>query len=218
MKVLAVGAHPDDIEIGCGGAIAGHHRAGDEIIFVILTQGQKRARPAVRRAEARAAAELLGAELIFGNYVDGELNDRQVNDFLEPLVQSFRPDVLYVHAGSDSHADHRAVSAGTLAAGRYVPTILQYESPSAIGFRPAIYVDITATLPHKIHALRCHQSQLENGSRVDVDIVEAKARSNGFDARVTYAEGFTSPRALWNPATMAQQAALPAQPRTLLAI
>lgn len=196
MKVLAVGAHPDDVEIGCGGALARHSRMGDDVTIAVITSGDRKATPGVRRAEAAASAEVLGARLIWGNGQDGQLDATEVNDVLEEIVQEVDPDIVYTHGPSDTHSDHRAVCEGVNAAARNVPSLLYFESPSALTFQPNVYVDIEETLETKRNALSCHRSQLGHGSRVDIEALSAKARSHGFDARLKFAEAFVATRVI----------------------
>lgn len=211
MRVLAVGAHPDDLEIGCGGALARHAQFGDEVLAVVMTTGTVKSCGELRVAESLAAAKIMGTKLIFGNATDGEVTELEVNKFLEQIVQEFEPDVIYTHGSQDSHSDHRAVAAGTLAAGRYTSTILQFESPSALNFQPDIYVDISGIVDIKIDALECHASQLGGRSRVNSESARAKARAYGYDARLEYAEAFVSPRTVWDPHHDTAQLAAPAQ-------
>lgn len=199
MRIMAVGAHPDDIEIGCGGAVARHVLFGDEVLAVVMTRGTVKCPPEVRTRECIAAANVIGYELCFGNSTDGSVDEHEVNAFLEPIISGFDPDVIYTHGSQDSHSDHRAVAAGVLAAGRYTPTILQFESPSALGFQPDIYVDVKQTLDTKIRAIECHRSQLGGRSRVSGASARAKACAHGYDARLDYAEAFVSPRTVWDP-------------------
>lgn len=199
MRVLAVGAHPDDIEIGCGGSLARHARYGDTVLAVVMTRGTVKAGADTRTDESRAAARVIGYDLLFADLVDGDVDEHDVNEFLEGVVAEFAPDVIYTHGSQDSHRDHRAVAAGTLAAGRYTNTILQFESPSALNFSPDIFIDIEATVDDKIGAIECHASQLGGRSRVNGDSLRAKARAYGYDARLEYAEAFVTPRTVWDP-------------------
>lgn len=199
MRVLAVGAHPDDVVIGCGGTLALFSRAGDEVLLVLMTQGSRRGDPTMRAAEAAAACEVLCVSLKFGPGIDGELTPAIVDAYLEGIVADFAPDIVFTHSASDSHPDHRAVSDGVLAAARSVPTLLFFESPSAVEFTPNVYVDITDSIDAKRAAIACHKSQLADDGRVSDQITVTKAQAHGFDARVDFAESFASPRLLLNP-------------------
>lgn len=197
--MLAVGAHPDDVAIGCGGTLALAARSGDEILAVIMTEGTRRGDPATRVGESIAASKLLGTALLLGDLDDGDVDDADVDAFLEPIIEKFRPHAVFTHSPKDSHPDHQAVALGALAAGRHIPSILCFESPSTLEFHPNVYVDITASIGTKRDAVGCHRSQIVPGGRVGDEITVVKAKAHGFDCRTQYAEAFQSPRLLWAP-------------------
>lgn len=199
MRILAVGAHPDDVAIGCGGTLALATRYGDETLAVIMTTGARRGAPGVRIGESIAASRLLGTALLFGNLTDGDVDDGDVDAFLEPIIEKFCPNAVFTHSTKDSHPDHQAVALGALAAGRNVPSILCFESPSTLEFHPNVYVDITTSMDAKRDAIDCHRSQIVPGGRVGDEITIVKAKAHGFDCRTQYAEAFQSPRLLWEP-------------------
>jgi LmbE family N-acetylglucosaminyl deacetylase len=198
--VLAIGAHPDDVELGCGGSLLAHRCRGDEVTVLVLTtgeQGPQAARP--RMHEQEEAADLLGAQLLWGDFDDGSVpDDRRAIDFLERVIADVGADVIYTHASRDSHQDHRAAALATLAAGRRSKRILMYESPTSLGFAPTVYVDVARHLQHKLAVLRAHFSQVLKNGLVDLEAVEAQARFRGFAARVHHAEAFETERFLWD--------------------
>lgn len=199
MRILAVGAHPDDVEIGCGATLALASRAGDEILAVIMTKGGRRGDPRVRVRESIAASKLLGIALLFGDLLDGEVNDADVDALLEPIIESFRPHMVFTHATGDSHPDHQAVARGSLAAARHVSNVLSFESPSTLEFHPNVYVDVEESIDAKRAAIGCHRSQIVPGGRVSDEITLFKAKAHGFDCRTQHAEAFQSLRLLWEP-------------------
>lgn len=199
MRVLAIGAHPDDIELGCGATLARHAMYGDEVTHIVMTKGNVKEQGHTRRIEATAGAEIMGSNLVWAGMTDGQLQPDAVHKFVEQYVEALRPDVVYFHAPEDSHLDHKAVAQGCLSAARYVPTLMMYESPSTLTFPASIYVDVEATIDAKCEAIKAHASQVGGRSRVNPDAIRAKARAYGFDARVEYAEAFLSPRALFDP-------------------
>jgi LmbE family N-acetylglucosaminyl deacetylase len=199
VKVLAVGAHPDDIELGCGGALLLHAARGDEITMLVMTSGEhgpQDERP--RMAEQYDAAAMLGATLLWGGFPDGAIPDARcaVNLVQDAMVTS-GAELVYCHAPQDTHQDHRAASAAVLSASRRASRILMYESPTSVTFEPTIFIDIERFVEAKLDLLRTHVSQVLKNGLVDVEAVEAQARYYGFRARVRYAEAFASERFLW---------------------
>src|SRR5438874_437821 len=166
-RVLAVVAHPDDAELLCAGTLARAKQDGAAIGVCVLCRGDK-GQPAtpipnltdVRRQEAAAAAQLLGAELLTGDFPDGELADGpEQRRTLVALYRQFRPTLVLAHAPSDYHPDHRAASALAEAAswfaasGGYLPEHKPLETQPALwwmdsinmlGFEPGFFVDISS--------------------------------------------------------------------------
>lgn len=200
MRVLAVGAHPDDIEIGCGATLLAHRRRGDHVTLLVLTTGEKGPQDARSRiTEQEDAAAILGADLIWGGFEDGAISEgRQTVMAIEDALRTSAADVVYTHARRDSHQDHRAAAVATLAACRRVQRILHYESPTALDFDPNIYVHIDGLVEEKMDLVRAHVSQVLKNGLVDLEAFEAVARHRGFSARGRYAEAFESARFAWD--------------------
>lgn len=198
-SVLAVGAHPDDIELGCGATLLAHSAAGDVVTMLVVTGGENGPGDDVqvdgRRAEQQRAARTLGAQLRWGGLRDCTVTpDAATVTVIERTLQETGADVVYVHAPDDSHQDHRAVAAATLAAARRMSRVLHYQSPSTLTFSPTVYVDVTAYLSGKLAALGAHASQVELSAMVEPDAVVASARHWGAQARIGYAEAFAPTR------------------------
>ncbi|MPQ97730.1 PIG-L family deacetylase [Modestobacter sp. I12A-02628] len=198
MSVLAIGSHPDDIELGCGGALLAHAAAGDRVTMLVLTGGENGpdgGRGHVRRVEQERAAALMGAELVWGGLQDCQVvPDSATVRVVEQTLQAVQADLVYVHAPDDSHQDHRAVASATLGAARRLPRVLHYQSPSTLSFNPTVFVDVTAHVGGKVAALACHASQVEMSAMVEPDAVVASARHWGAQARIGYAEAFQPTR------------------------
>jgi LmbE family N-acetylglucosaminyl deacetylase len=216
-NVLAIGAHPDDIELGCGGALLAHVAAGDAVTMLVVTGGENGpgdgARGAGRRAEQERAAELIGARLVWGGLLDCEVvPDSGTVRLIERVLGATHADLIYVHAPDDSHQDHRAVAAATLGAARRLPRVLHYQSPSTLSFNPTVYVDVTAHLTGKVAALAAHATQVELSAMVEPDAVVASARHWGAQARIGYAEAFQPTRLVLDlsPVVMSGAAEVPA--------
>jgi LmbE family N-acetylglucosaminyl deacetylase len=195
LSVLAIGAHPDDIELGCGGALLAHVAAGDRVTMLVVTGGENGPGDGARHEEQARAARMIGARLVWGGLRDCEVTpDAATVRVIEQVIESTRADLVYVHAPEDSHQDHRAVAAATLGAARRLSRVLHYQSPSTLSFTPTVYVDVTAYLSGKVAALSAHASQVEMSAMVEPDAVVASARHWGSQARIGYAEAFQPTR------------------------
>jgi LmbE family N-acetylglucosaminyl deacetylase len=203
-SVLAIGSHPDDIELGCGGTLAAHRAAGDAVTMLVLTGGQNGPGDnADRRAEAEAAARALDCLLVWGRMVDcAMVPDAATIAAIETVISGVEADVVYVHAPDDSHQDHRAAAAATLSAARHSSRVLHYRSPSTLRFEPTVFVDISAYLDRKLAALHCHASQVAGSAMVEPEVVAASARHYGAQARLRYAEAFVPARFVWDLAAV----------------
>ncbi len=203
MNVLAVGAHPDDIELGCAGTLLRHAARGDHVSILVMTDGERALLDDMsRRTEQESAARLLGAELLWGGFHDGFVPEGPESiTVIDDAIERSGAQILYTHAPDDTHQDHRATAAASLAAGRKLPTILQYETPSTRHFDPTVFVDIEETLEAKVSALRSHLSQVLRHGPVDLDVIEAQARFRGFQGRVGAAEAFEVARLSWDLST-----------------
>jgi LmbE family N-acetylglucosaminyl deacetylase len=157
-----VGAHPDDIELGCGGTIRAATAAGKRVVAVFLTRGEKSGDPFQRRLESTKAMSVLGVdEVYFGEFPDSEIpNSSKVIDFLEDFYKKEKPETVLTHTMHDLHQDHRQVAWHSLSAFRSVSRLLAYESPRVTGsFNPAYFVDISGHVAYKFEALKCHLTQ-----------------------------------------------------------
>lgn len=176
--VLAIGAHPDDVEIGAGGILAAHAYAGDRITILTMSRGARGGNADSRQHESLAAAEMLGARLFLKDLVDTEIpNGGPTIRLIEEVVREVRPTVVYTHSGHDRHQDHRAVNEATIAATRQVGTVACYQSPSStIDFRPTRFVRIEGFLERKLELLKCFGSQTASRDYLSPDFVTATAR------------------------------------------
>jgi len=191
-RVLAVGAHPDDIELGCGASLAVHSQRGDDITLLVLTDGELADTPVAARVdEQKAAAARLGAALVWGGQADGHVSDgRATVEVIEAVLHDVRPGIVYTHARRDTHQDHRAAAMATLAAARGHTRVLCYEGPTTDGFVPDVYLDVDGFVETKLDLARAHLSQVLREGLVDVAALEALARRRGFEGRVRNAEAF----------------------------
>ncbi|MCK4556362.1 MAG: PIG-L family deacetylase [Candidatus Aminicenantes bacterium] len=201
MKILALGAHPDDIEYGCGGTFLKFARKGMDIYFMVLTKGEFGGDPETREKEQEEAMKLLGVKKIFwGGYIDTELpSERIVITKIDEVIEEVKPDEVYVNYIEDIHQDHRMLAECTLAATRYVKRVFFYEDYTSINFEPDIFVDIEDVLEEKQKLIQVYSSQVDKAYPTKLDMVESvKAIANfrGFQGKVKYAEGFKAFRFL----------------------
>jgi LmbE family N-acetylglucosaminyl deacetylase len=218
VKVLAIGAHPDDIELGCGGALLRHIAAGDEVTMLVMTPGEMGPQGLTSRVrEQEAAAAVIGATLVWGPFGDGSVpSGREAVAFIDGVVARTGADVIYAHAPNDTHQDHVATSLAALSSGRRLARVLFYQAPSTTSFNPTLFIDIERTLGDKLASLRAHWSQVMQCSMVDLDAVEAGARYWGSRAKISYAEAFETPRFVWDidTASVAKAASSPVEAST----
>lgn len=164
LDILAIGAHPDDIELGCGGSLAKLAHSGARIHALTLSTGNRGVDGyADRTRESHNALRLLGVSRIFQrDFADTFLPDAR-NAIIEEITRScerLSPDRVYTMCQHDRHQDHRAVYDASIVACREILQILCYETPSTLPhFAPQVFEDISAQLDLKIDALREHTSQ-----------------------------------------------------------
>ena len=218
MRVLAVGAHPDDLEILCGGTLARFVAEGHEVVMCNATRGDRGSfvhsseeLARIRGAEARRAAEACGAEHVTLGLRDAEVNaaDTEQQRAVVDLVREARPDLIITHYPNDYMSDHNETSRLVFDCSfhatlplyetsrpphQQVTPIYYMDTIMGLGFQPLEYVDVTATIETKAAMLEAHQSQLTwLRDHDDVDIVEqmrTMTRFRGQQCGVDYAEGF----------------------------
>src|SRR3989304_7676603 len=161
--ILAVGAHPDDIEIGCGGTIKKHILGGDDVYYVIATNGGKGGNEKERTAEAKRAAKLMGAKKVFFlNLPDSFVaHDGKTVHLLDNVMEKISPSIVYVHSLKDYHQDHSNIARSTLSASRNMKnSIFCYEAPSTtLEFLPTAFSNISETFKSKIECINQFISQ-----------------------------------------------------------
>ena len=199
--VLALGAHPDDAEIGAGGTLARLRRSGARVVLAVVSVPGDYA---VRRREGERAAEILGAELRILIDVPGKrIEDVRHCDLVALVdreVKDLGPAAVLSHGGAEFHRDHLMVHEAALAAQRlryfdlltYAPAFCR---PVATAFQPRAYVDISDTIDTKMRAIEAHVSQF--GAReVATDVFRDVARLAGRLVGVSHAEAFDVGRLL----------------------
>ena len=193
-SILALGAHPDDLELGCGATLAKLVANGADVHAVILTDGQRGGVEGLDRgAETRAGLELLGVtNVILHQFPDTRLHEHlnELIAVIERHVAEIRPDRVYTMFAQDRHQDHRAVYEASAVACRRVPQILAYETPSSYpNFVPTVFEPVDDFIERKVAALKVHQSQ---GSRLYMqeEKIRSAAHFRGVQVDLGQTEGF----------------------------
>lgn len=199
--VLAVGAHPDDLEIGLGGTLARLKRAGANVVMCVASIPKDYD---VRFAEARRGAEILGCELrvLFEGGAQ-RLEDVKTYELvgrLDAQIRDLEPAAVFTHSAADFHNDHLLLHQACLPTQRlsyfdffaYHPTNCR---PVPVAFHPRAYVDITDTIDAKMHSITAHASQFA-GRNLDTEMYREHAHAQGRIIGVPYAEGLDVMRML----------------------
>ena len=216
MNVLAIGCHPDDIEISCSGTLARCVKRGDKVTVChvangnmgheIITPEELRV---IRANEAKSAGALAGIEVVtldIGDLLPNGCNTQQ-RDMLVELIIKVQPDFIITHSPTDYMPDHREVSKLVFDAS-FAASVPQYGVPgkaavvpiyymdnlAGMNFNPTEYVDITDEIDLKINMLECHESQLKwmrDHDKIDfAEFVRSCSRFRGIQCGVQYAEAF----------------------------
>lgn len=176
--VLAIGAHPDDVEIGVGGLLAAHRAAGDSVVILTLCRGNRGGTADQRQHESLAAAELIGARLFLEDLEDTNISPADPTvSIIERIVDEVGPSVVYTHSQHDRHQDHRSVHHAASIATRRVPTLACFQSPSAtVEFHPNRFVPIDGYTDTKLALLACFATQAAIRDYLEPGFVLATAR------------------------------------------
>lgn len=163
-RVLAIGAHPDDIELGCFGTLAKLKESGSKISFLVATCGGVGGEIEKRRQEAKKSAGILGVDVHFADLEDTAIPEGHPTiKIIEDIINEFHPTVVFVHSPNDTHQDHRSVSRAATSAARFVPSVFFYQTPSSTRFfNPNFFIDVTDFINLKVKAVRVHKSQGQN--------------------------------------------------------
>lgn len=201
MNVLAIGAHFDDIELGCGGTLAKHVANGDSVFGYVATKsGFINHQNIVIRSneiadkEGENAMKILGVKLIKGNFdaLKIEFND-DLNLNIIKIIEDKKIDLVYSHWMGDIHHDHQAVARASLHSCRHVPRQLMYRSNwyhSNLEFKGNFYVDISDFWDIKKKSIEAHQSEMERTGKKWIEFFHNEAKNAGQRIEVKYAEVF----------------------------
>ena len=199
--VLAIGAHPDDLELAIGGMLARLSRESARVVMAVVSI------PAdfeTRRAEAQRAAEILGCELRIlmdsGNHRIDDIKNYQLVGMLDALVRELQPAAVLTHSANEFHRDHVTVHNACISTQRLKPFDFLHFNPTMcrpvpVQFHPRAYVDVTDTIEVKMQAIAAHVSQF--GARgLEAEMYRDLARLTGRMVGVKYAEGLDVSRML----------------------
>ena len=219
LRVLAVGAHPDDLELNCAGTLARYAADGHAVVMAVFTSGNMGdvhippdELSVIRKSEAEASAAIIGARLLWPGVTDELVcPDLQQRSVMIDLLRDADPDIILTHGPHDYHPDHRYVSqlvfdsyfqkglphlpGQSRPACRFGQAQVYYmDNVGGIGFLPGEYVDITPVVDTKKQMLSCHASQFQAMAELaGTDLMEmmlTQARFRGLAAGCRYAEGF----------------------------
>ncbi len=205
LKIVCVGAHPDDPESGCGGTIAKLVSAGHQVAIIYLTSGEagidgkSHAEAAsIRTKEAIAACKILNAKPIFAGQIDGAgMVDNEWTKKILDLIKVEKPDIVFTHWPIDTHKDHQCASLLTIQSWVSSEKIFELyffevcTGAQTMGFKPTDYVDITDTKEQKREALFCHTSQNPPGIYAAADCNHGMMETfRGIEINVSAAEAF----------------------------
>lgn len=219
MNVLAVGCHPDDLEIACSGTLVKYVEQGADVYMCHVANGnmghvQILPEPLreIRTKEAEEAGRIIGAKEVFNLDVGDVLVTRYDNDVVDAMadvVRYVKPDVIITHNDTDYMQDH--IETNRLAFnGSFIATlahksvkyaaitdfipIYYMDTVGGVDFSPTHYVDITDQIETKLKALSCHNSQirwmLEHDHIDFIDMVRTCSKYRGYQCGVPYAEGY----------------------------
>lgn len=195
-SILAIGAHFDDVEIGCGGSLLRHASQGDNIVSLVLTNGSKGGESAQRRKESETACKRINAELICGGLHDTYMTDGpETIAVITDAIERLKPDIVYTHSHNDVHQDHRATHRASVIAARNVSNVFCYESPSTTtDFSPSRFIDVDRHMEDKVSLLATYESQ-SNRPYLAEDVIRSTARYWGRFSRYGMVEALEVIRA-----------------------
>ena len=191
-SVLAIGAHPDDVEIGAGATLLAHRAQGDLISILTLCRGARGGSQATRADESARAAEMLGATLFLDDLHDTHISEGDPTiGVISRVVEQVQPSVIYTHSLHDVHQDHRNTHRAAMVAIRGVGRVYCFQSPSAtVDFRPTRFVPVDDQIEQKLTALQAFRSQVEIRSYLEPDLILSTVRYWSRFGEGRFAEAF----------------------------
>ncbi len=219
MNVLAIGCHPDDIEINCAGTLAKCVKRGDNVTVCHVANGDlghvlidPPELREIRIGEAKKAGSLAGIKVVTCDIGDVMVYEgsKEQRDRVVDVIREADPDFIITHAPTDYMPDHLAVSRlvfdASFAASvphyktkvdavSKVTPIYYMDNLAGLGFVPTHFVDVTDEIDLKLEMLECHESQIKwmrDHDHIDFpDFVKTCAKYRGFQSNCAYAEAFS---------------------------
>jgi FixJ family two-component response regulator len=186
--VLAIGAHPDDVEAGVGAVLAAHRSVGDEVTILTLSRGHRDGGNRVAWEEGSNSAGVIGARLVFEDDVEGP--DAMLAA-IKRVVAEVNPTVVYVHSRNDRRQDHRAVHEATVAATEEVDTVACYQgNTGTVEFSPSRFLTVDGFTDAKLAMLANFAQHEGRPGYLEPDFVLASARYWSQFGKGTYCEPF----------------------------
>ena len=200
-KVLAIGAHSDDVEIGCGGSLLKWKNQGYKItIFTACKSGYQDSKGNIIRSddiahsESIKASKFLGANLINAGFPTFKIEFSELfNSKLINVLANVQPDIVLTQWVGDTHHDHYVVAMASLHCCRHISNLLMYCSnwyESSRHFKPKFFVDISEEFEKKIELINIYQSENKRTDGIWLDYLQAQSKLYGLKTGVKYAEGF----------------------------
>ena len=176
--VLAIGAHPDDVEIGAAGTLLAHRAAGDTVVILTLSRGARGGDQLQRARESQNAADIIGARLFLNDLEDTRIAEGDPTIcVIDQIVAEIQPTVVYTHSIHDVHQDHRNTHRAAMVACRRVGRLYCFQSPSAtVDYRPTHFVTIDDHIGRKLKAIDAFTSQSALRDYLEPDLIASTAR------------------------------------------
>lgn len=201
-NILAIGAHFDDIELGCGGTVAKHVADGDNVIMLVLTNsayynydGTPIRTVEVAKREGELAAKILGVNKLIAIGLETKTLQYgfELIEIINKIIDEEQIDTIYTHWDKDVHQDHSAIGKATFNAGRHVKNILMYRSNwyhTSTEFRGNYYSDISNFMDIKIASVKAHENEYTKFGQGWVDFFINEDSNAGKKIGVDFAETF----------------------------
>ena len=204
-KILYIGSHLDDIEIGCGGTLLKNRNKKN--YFLILTNSEYKNNGKLIRSKdaAEKSFQKVRSKVKITKYkiLDNKTNNLQVNDKLVVSIRNFidfiNPDLIFTHWTGDAHQDHNVAGVATLSAARHIKNILMYRSnnyETNTSFKSNFYVDISKEFKKKIELIKLYGDEMKRTNFKWIEILKHQNTIDGFKNDTKYCEAFEIVRCL----------------------
>lgn len=192
INILFIGAHPDDIEIGCLGTILEMKNKNINISCLVLSNGEMSGNSTDRIDEVKLIKNKINYNnLFFGNIKDTSIkHEKKTVNIIEKIVKDIKPDFIFTHTHLDSHQDHINTSLSTISALRNKKNLIFYSGPSTLqNYHPNLFIDISKVIDKKIKLLKLFKSQIIKNS-INLEAINAGTRYYGFLNDTNHCEFF----------------------------